>query len=248
MIVGKLRGLAFRGFRKLGLDVRIARYANIESVVLKNLLRMSGASVVLDVGANVGQYGAELFEGGFSGTLISFEAIPNAHRRLVDRAKRSGKSWIVAPCAAIGSEEGSVEFHISGNSVSSSVLPIEEAHVKAAPESGYVDSQMAKLTRLDNIASNLLPSTGSILLKIDTQGYEMHVLRGATGLLSRVVAIQLELSLVPMYSGAPTFLEMVSYADESGFDLFGIVPEFRDKQSGRLFQVDGFFVKRAGEP
>ena len=81
------------------------------------------------------------------------------------------------------------------------------------------------------------------MLKIDTQGYELHVLKGASGLLHRVVAMQLELSLVPLYEGAPTFSEMLSYMQSIGFEIFNIVPVFKDNRTGRVLQVDGYFVR-----
>jgi len=81
------------------------------------------------------------------------------------------------------------------------------------------------------------------MLKIDTQGYEREVLKGATGLLGRVASIQVEISLVPLYAGAPTLTEMVSYIEGLGYELFSLVPGFRDARSGRLLQMDGFFIR-----
>jgi FkbM family methyltransferase len=231
--------------RAFGLEVRRAKNANLEPFVLKNILGATGASIVLDVGANLGQYGDSLLHGGFKGTLISFEAIPDIHARLLEHAKTSSQSWLVAPCAAIGSAKGQIEINIAGNSVSSSVLPMMPAHLDAAPQSKYVQKQLVNIERLDEIAEPLLPPTGTILLKVDTQGYEMEVLKGAGGLFGRTVALQLELSLVPLYEGAPTMAEMISFAESNGFELFNLIPGFRDKRSGRLLQADGFFV-RAG--
>jgi FkbM family methyltransferase len=231
--------------RAMGLEVRRAKNANLEPFVLKNILGATGASIVLDVGANLGQYGDSLLHGGFSGTLISFEAIPDIHARLCEHAKRSSRSWLVAPCAAVGSSKGQIEINIAGNSVSSSVLPMMPAHLDAAPQSKYVRKQLVDIARLDEISAPLIPATGTILIKVDTQGYEMEVLKGASGLFGRTVALQLELSLVPLYDGAPTIAQMISFAEDSGFELFNIIPGFRDKRTGRLLQADGFFV-RAG--
>jgi hypothetical protein len=116
-------------------------------------------------------------------------------------------------------------------------------HEAAAPESAYVAKQTVAVERLDELASTLLPPAGDLMLKIDTQGYELHVLKGASGLLHRVVAMQLELSLVPLYEGAPTFSEMLSYMQSIGFEIFNIVPVFKDNRTGRVLQVDGYFVR-----
>jgi FkbM family methyltransferase len=245
MSLEPIRPLIQGVLRTLGLEVRRAKNANLEPFVLRNILGATGASIVLDVGANLGQYGDSLLHEGFNGTLISFEAIPEIHAGLLEHAKRRSRSWLVAPCAAVGSAKGQIEINIAANSVSSSVLPMMPAHLDAAPQSRYVQKQLVNIARLDEISEPLIPATGTILIKVDTQGYEMEVLKGARGLFGRTVALQLELSLVPLYDGAPTIAQMISFAEANGFELFNLIPGFRDKRNGRLLQADGFFV-RAG--
>ena len=116
-------------------------------------------------------------------------------------------------------------------------------HLEAAPQSKYVKQQTVPVERLDELALQMLPSLGRLLIKVDTQGYEMEVLKGAEGLLQRTAAIQLELSLVPLYEGAPKFVDMIAYVESKGFELFSLVSGFSDRRIGRLLQVDGFFVR-----
>jgi FkbM family methyltransferase len=232
-----------RLLRRLGWEVQRFENATVEQQVLKNILRATGVDVILDVGANTGQYGDLVFESGFDGALISFEAIPSVHEQLSRHAIAKRAQWKVAPCAALGSSRGQIDINISANSVSSSILPMRETHLDAAPDSRYVDKLTVSVDRLDALAPEFVPASAVVLLKVDTQGYEMEVLKGATGLLQRVVAIQLELSLTPLYEGAPTFVEMIDFMASAGFDLFSIVPGLRDQRSGRLLQVDGFFVR-----
>jgi FkbM family methyltransferase len=227
----------------LGLEVRRLKNANVESQVLNNILSRAAIDVVLDVGANTGQYGDLLLRMGFRGTVISFEAIPSVHRILARRANAKSSSWIIAPCAALGSQRGYVQLNIAANSVSSSVLPMRSMHLEAAPQSKYVEQQTVPVERLDELALQMLPSLGRLLIKVDTQGYEMEVLKGAEGLLQRTAAIQLELSLVPLYEGAPKFVDMIAYVESKGFELFSLVSGFSDRRIGRLLQVDGFFVR-----
>jgi FkbM family methyltransferase len=243
MSIESVKALVRRFSRAAGLEVGRTRNANIEPTVLKSVLSATGATIILDVGANLGQFGDVVFEGGFKGTLVSFEAIPVVHSKLMQHAKRQGGSWVVAPCAALGSKRGQIEINIAGNSVSSSVLPMTQTHQDAEPTSKYLNKQLIDMMTLDELAPTLIPPTGAILLKVDTQGYEMEVLKGATSILRRTVALQLELSLTSVYEGAPTLLEMVSFMKDQGYELFSIIPGFRDKQSGRLLQVDGFFVR-----
>lgn len=227
----------------LGWEVQRVGNSNTERQVLKNLLRASGASLVLDVGANIGQFGDLLLGLGFKGRLVSFEALPDAHRQLTEHAASVG-SWQVAPCAALGSAAGQIEMNVSANVVSSSVLPMRQRHIDAAPESKYVGKVVVGMERLDQLAKPYVSPDTAVLIKIDTQGYEMQVLEGATGLLPQTVALQLEMSLVPLYEHAPGFADVLEYVLANDFELFGLVPGFRDAPSGRLLQMDGFFVRR----
>jgi FkbM family methyltransferase len=234
-----------RLFRACGLEVRRLQSSNSDYQVLKDVLRASGADVVLDIGANLGQFAQLVFDVGFKGTVVSFEAQPEVHRELLKRARmRSvpGK-WIVADCSALGSTSGTIEMNIAGNSLSSSLLPMRAAHAEAAPASRYISKKLVKLERLDDAAARVVPADASLFLKIDTQGYEREVLEGATRLLERTVAVQLELSLVPLYEQAPSLVEMIAYLENRGFQMFGLVPVFRDERDGRLLQVDGTFIR-----
>ena len=235
-----------RFFRACGLEVRRLRSSNSEYQVLKDVLRASRADVVLDIGANLGQFAELVFEVGFRGTVISFEAQPQVHRELVKRAAARAPKWVVADCCALGSASGTIEMNISANSLSSSLLPMRREHADAAPASRYIAKQTVKLERLDAAAAGVVPPRASLLMKIDTQGYEREVLDGASGLLDRTVAVQLELSLVPLYEQAPSLVEMVTYLENRGFEMFGLVPVFRDQRDGRLLQVDGIFIRRSG--
>lgn len=237
-----LNFLAKEILRRCGLELRRLRYVNSEETVLPAILAAVGPATVLDVGANVGQYAALLRKSGFTGSIVSFEALPEVHKTLC-AASAGDARWTIAPCAALGSRRGQVNIHVAGNSVSSSLLPMEAAHLAAAPESAYVGEQSVELHRLDELAPRLVTQQGGIYLKIDTQGYEREVLEGSTGLLPQVVALQVETSLVPMYAGAPSFTEMIAYIEARGFEIFSLVPGLRNAQEGRLLQMDAFFVR-----
>jgi len=242
MTVASIKLLVKEVLAHAGIELRWLRHVNSEETVLAKLFSTTKPVGVLDVGANIGQYASLVRKLGYRGAIISFEAIPAVHAALV-QAARQDSTWKIAPCAALGRAQGKAEMNISKNSVSSSLLPMHATHLDAAPDSVYVQTQTVRIERLDELAMSLLPASGDVLLKIDTQGYEKPVLEGATALLPRVAAIQVELSLVPLYDGAASFTEMIGFIQELGYELFSIVPGFRDVQSGRLLQVDGFFVR-----
>lgn len=236
-----------RCIRMCGLEIQSVKYSNCEAAVLRDVLRVLQPALVLDVGANVGQFVSAIREAGYQGHIVSFEAVPEIHALLADKARHNPR-WTVAPCAALGASSGLIEINVSANAVSSSVLPMREAHLDAAPDSAYVERRTVPLERLDVHTRNCVAADGDIFLKIDTQGYEMEVLKGSTALLPRVTGIQVELSLIPLYDRAPTIVEMIGYLDGLGYALFNLVPGYKDLRTGRVLQVDGFFVARDRSP
>jgi FkbM family methyltransferase len=208
------------------------------------MLAAHEVNLIFDVGANTGQFGKALrWHVGYSGRIISFEAMRAAHAELIRTAARD-KLWEVARRAALGATSGMVTMNVSGNSVSSSVLPMLPSHASAAPESRYSGTETVALEPLDSLAIGYFEENSVAFLKIDTQGYESEVLLGAPKTLSRAVGVQLELSLIPLYDGQKLMPEMIEHMHGIGFDLWGIAPTFAEPITGRMLQVDAVFFKR----
>lgn len=229
--------------RKMG--VEISRYPprNHHSIALQHVLSVTEVDLVLDIGANVGQYARSIREVGYTGRIVSFEPLSTAHAHLT-LASQADPGWIVAPRMAIGDTDGEIEINIAGNSYSSSILAMLETHMAAAPDSAYIGIERVRLARLDSVAVEYCGDVHSIFLKVDTQGYESQVLAGGAMLLQRVTCMQLELSLVPLYAGQVLFVEMVDLLSDLGYELFSVIPGFSDEKTGRLLQVDGIFLRR----
>ena len=97
------------------------------------------------------------------------------------------------------------------------------------------------MTTLDKI---LPPSLASpLFLKLDVQGGELDVLRGAEAALKKTEVVQLEVALLPYNEGAPTPLEVFNFMDGRGFAIYDIAgfvrPNARD-----LAQIDVIFVRK----
>lgn len=238
-MAGRIRRL----LRKAGIEANRYTVHTSAGAHLNRLLRHCGIDLVLDVGANSGQYAAELRTHGYAGRIVSFEPLATAHARLT-RAAHGDSGWSIAPRMALGDADGETTIHVAGNSFSSSILDMLPSHERAAPGSGYVASETVPLKRLDSVAREYLADSRRVLLKIDTQGYEDRVLAGAAVVLDKVTAIQTELSLVPLYAGHLLFDEMRRKLEALGFELFAILPGFVNEQTGQTLQLDGFFLRR----
>jgi FkbM family methyltransferase len=200
-----------------------------------------GVKTVVDVGANTGQYASALRQAGYKEEIISFEPLSEAYEEL-EKKSRPDPKWRVFH-GAIGNANGEAEINIAGNSESSSLLPMLDAHIQSAPESQYRATERVKVSTLDSILAPLLPEESRVLLKIDTQGYEHQVIQGAESVLQRVCIIECELSLTPLYEGQYLFHDMLDLLSGIGFRPVHFDSVFSDLRTGHCLQVDGTFVR-----
>ncbi|WP_018078845.1 FkbM family methyltransferase [Thiobacillus denitrificans] len=227
---------------KAGVEVNWYNPAQSDIARLFKLFETHKIDTILDVGANDGGYGKMLRQGGYTGAILSFEPLAEAHGKLVDAAA-GDTAWQIASRMAIGASAGEIEINVAGNSTSSSILPMQSSHESAAPQSRYVGTEKVPLNRLDGVIHPFIEQSRKLLLKVDTQGYEMPVLEGAESLLPRVHGIQLELSLVPLYEGQVLYKAMIEWLAARGFELWSVMPGFVNQSSGRMLQMDGVFFR-----
>jgi FkbM family methyltransferase len=227
---------------RFGLDITRYRPQHSEAARLATMLAHHNVDLVFDIGANTGQFALALRGGGYAGRIVSFEPLRSAHAELL-AASASVHAWEVAPRTAVGDASGTVELNLAANSVSSSVLPMLDRHVSAAPASGYVASEWAPLETLDRLAAHHLRDSTASFIKIDTQGYEEKVLDGAKELLGLVRGVQLEMSLVPLYGGQALFDTLHARMLSLGFSPWAIWPGFFDPADGRMLQVDATYFR-----
>ena len=206
------------------------------------VLNHVGSNIIFDVGANVGQFALGIRASGFNGKIISFEPLARAHSKLLTASRRD-PAWTIHSRTAIGNKDGEINVNISGNSVSSSVLPMLELHAEASKNSAYVGIETVPVARLDTIAFSYLSQNCRLFLKIDTQGFEWEVLDGALETLKLSHGVLLEMTLVPLYEGQRLWQDVIERMKLHGFALWSIQPGFTDLQTGRTLQVDAIFLR-----
>ena len=240
--MNSLKRLVKSVIHSVGFDLRYLSPESNPSFQLLKALERFKVDLVLDVGANVGQFSSDLRSVGYSGDLVSFEPLSAAHHALSKAALRD-TNWQVHPRSAIGDHDGEIEIHIAGNSVSSSLLPMMEAHSAAAEHSVYVGVEKTPISRLDSVGPMYLAKSCRAFLKIDTQGYEWQVIDGARETLSRMQGVLCELSLVPLYEGQRLWMDLIQRLEGEGFALWSIQPGFIDPRDGRTLQLDAIFFR-----
>jgi FkbM family methyltransferase len=210
----------------------------------KRLLDTFDIDVILDVGANAGQFAASLRNPmGYRGTIVSFEPLPDAFAHLKTLADKDA-AW-EAHNIALGDADGELNLHVSKNRVSSSFLPIRETSTSVEPDSAYETDCVVPVRRLDDLLPKLeaVRNRSRVMLKLDTQGFESRVVAGAKESLTRMSLVQMEMSLVRLYEDEVLFLDMCGLMRTLGFDLIALDPGFADVATGRLLQVDGVFAR-----
>jgi FkbM family methyltransferase len=227
----------------LGLLIVKDRPSNSPQKQLSTVLKLLKIDVVFDIGANEGQFAKEIREHGYCGKIISFEPLTSARKTLLTFASRD-PSWQVHEQSAIGDQDGEIEIHIAGNSVSSSVLSMLESHSSAAAGSAYVGSERVPIFKLDSITNRYLDKNSNFFIKIDTQGYEWQVLDGANETLKRAQGALCELSLVPLYHKQRLWRDIVDRFDQQGFMLWALQRGFTNPKTGQSLQVDGIFLRK----
>ncbi|GAB5520438.1 MAG: FkbM family methyltransferase [Rhodothermales bacterium] len=196
---------------------------------------------ILDVGANIGQYGQEMRALGFEGRLISFEPIPSVYETLKASAEADPR-WETHPYA-LGTIAKTTTINISGTTPSSSLLDMLPTHTDALQASAYVGTADIEVQRLDALYPTLCQPSDRVMLKIDTQGYTMHVLEGATGVLDQITGLEIELSLQPLYAGEPLIEEVIAYLRERGFTPVWTCPGFKNATTQHILNMDGYFFR-----
>src|SRR4051812_37139292 len=231
-----------RWLRHAGLEVSgYVRFAAFDERLLAALQRL-GVNLVIDVGANTGQYAQRLRAIGYTGRIVSFEPLGAAHAALTEHA-RGDQDWNVAPRLALGERNGQIELKVSANSVSSSTLAMLPSHIAAAPESAPCAVETVPIMKLDDALAPYVRGDETALLKIDVQGAEDRVIGGAEYTLRRVPAVQAELSLVPLYADQALMDDIVNLLRGRGYELADLHPAFIDPRDGRVLQLDGLFFR-----
>lgn len=230
-------------FQKVGISIRPYTPSTNSELRLSKTIEYLNIDYIIDVGANEGQFAEKMIDNGYNGKIISFEPIKQCHDKLLRKSKNND-NWIIGDRVAVGSTNGDIEINVSSNLVSSSILDIKQNHLSAEPESKFIAKEKIEVKKLDDILSFDEIKTKNILIKIDVQGYEMEVLKGANAILECSKMICIELSLVTVYENSMPYDKVISYLNDKEYFLFGLQSGFVDNYTGQVYQVDGIFVKK----
>ncbi len=231
-----MRELIKRSFRRIGIDVGNARYRRD----LMDFFAAREIDLVLDVGANTGQFGSSLRTKGYRGKIISFEPISSVFETLATQARADG-NW-EARHFAVGAVSEKALINVADSTVFSSLLEANSAATRYCEAAATSRQETIEVRRLDDLFPDL---SGNVLLKIDTQGYERQVLEGGSHVLPRLKGILMELPIINLYEGSWKLHEALAFMSDAGFVPAQIQPvNFHSMDDVSLVEVDCLFRPR----
>jgi FkbM family methyltransferase len=202
-----------------------------------------GVDYVIDVGAYTGVFALELRKRGYAGEIYSFEPLNSAYTELIRNASTDEKWQVHAP-VALGSKKGKSRIFVSANPTSSSLKQILDSHLEAASYAYTAGEQNVEVITLDSMYTKWKNIGKRIYLKIDCQGFEEEILKGANKTLKLIDVVQIELSIIKLYKNQENYKYFIDFFDSRGFILYDLIPGFSNARTGQLLQFDGIFVRK----
>lgn len=237
------RPLSFFEVRASGLSFR-SRPTFAERQVLDEvgwLLRRPG-TVLYDIGAATGVYSLAAAKVATVAQVVAFEPLADSFAALEARAR----AFPHVRCfnLALGDENRDAEIHRSSWRNTSSFLPVGDLTRQEFPKAATLEAdEVVRMARLDDVVAEhgLEPPD---ILKMDVQGLEDRVIRGAEQTLRQARLCLAEVSFRPLYDGAPLFDDVYPSLRELGFRLVAFVSPLR-ASDGSTISIDGVFERPA---
>jgi FkbM family methyltransferase len=216
--------------------------------MMRRLVSPMQRAIVLDIGGNTGQTCRRVREVFPSSRIFTFEPGAAASASLKRLAAEAGDIEVIQ--AAASERDGTAEFFESDNSQMSSLLEPSDAGVRYYGEEMRPKRRVSVPTlSLDTwFAKSRLPRVD--LMKVDVQGAELAVLRGARELLGsfdrtgNVLAINCEAQIVPEYQGSSTLFAINAELEHLGFQLHQIHEIWAHGVERQHSVVDALWIRR----
>ena len=200
---------------------------------------------VLDVGANIGRYRDLLRDAvGYHGLIISFEPVKATFELLKKNSENDDKWYVYG--FALGTENGKKSMNVMAASALSSFLEPDQSKTSLFASYNKIDHrETVEMRSVDTIIDDLRAKhrINGIFMKVDAQGYDLQVIRGAERTLTDVRAVQMELSAQAIYKETPPYFEVLKEMHQRDYDLTGLFPITQDSLL-RLIGFDCVLINR----
>lgn len=218
-------------------------YDYLRQTRLKMILKKYQINIVLDVGANNGQFAEDLRRIDYNGKIISFEPTSNAFKVLKETSQND-PDWDIHQLA-LGRQNGEQKIHVAHSTVFTSFLKANDwCEQEFGKDSLGSKEETVIVRRLDEVLKETVSdlTQAKIYLKMDTQGYDLEVFKGLGNMYEKIFALQSEMSVVPIYQDMPHLTDSISFFEKAGFEIAGMYPVNQEKSTLRIVEFDCIMV------
>lgn len=216
---------------RTGIEIRRTRRQSTEmSARMVRLFAQLGTDLVIDVGANRGQFSTVLRDDlRFAGRIVAFEPTAEAFG-VAERTHSSDDLWS-GRHEALGSISGQADINVfTDDQFSSFLRPNDYGATRWSLLGRRGRTETVEVRRLDEVWLEIVGASRSPFLKIDTQGRDLDVLAGASGVLHHVNGLLTEVPVKAIYDGVPPFPSVMEHLLDLGYEVVGLWPESEDDQ------------------
>ena len=195
---------------------------------------------IIDVGANSGQFSKVASYFYPEARIDAFEPLPNLYSKI--KKTFQNKKNIRTHNVALGNENGTIMFNKNNYGHISSILEISSTNKHYPKQKNDLNQIIVDIKTLDTLDLIKNKTKGNALLKLDVQGYELEVLKGAVETIKNIDYIVIEANLEELYSNQPSFTKMNNYLNEREFELMGML-DFNLGDKNKYIEVDLLYKK-----
>jgi FkbM family methyltransferase len=209
-------------FAAVGVELRRVPAPTPFERKLKHFLHDAGVTCILDVGAHWGEFGGQLRRLGYTGRIVSFEPLPSSFA-VLKRTVQGDPQW-EARGDAITDQPGPLTLQVTKDTSCTSALPPSRFGRDVATGLEVTDTITVPAVTLDTVWDECvrgLPNP-TVLLKTDTQGFDLHVLNSAED--RPLAGVLTEASLEPLYEGAPDLWVLLHEMERRRYTLLTLAP------------------------
>jgi FkbM family methyltransferase len=209
----------------------------MEWVQIHSTLQRYAINLVVDVGASRGQFARNLRQIGYQGFICSFEPIPEEFARL-EELMGADPRW-KGYQLALGREDKRALFNVAAEST------VMSSFLRHKDRNAQIRKIEVSVRRLDSLEDELLAlvSEPRILLKLDTQGFDLEVVKGGLRCMEHVLCLQSEIAVDHLYNEMPHYLDALQRYETLGFQLAGLFEVARNPSQETVIEMNCLMVR-----
>lgn len=195
---------------------------------------------IVDVGANEGQFAEKILAAFPSAEIYCFEPLPEVYTKLKSNLGSQPNAHFYN--YAIGASNAEMNMQRNEYSPSSSLLEMLDLHKDNFDFAIKSETAKIQMRTLDSFFAE--PLAGSVLLKIDVQGYEISVLQAGESVLQQAKAVIIETCFYPLYKNQPLFEDIYRYLTSKGFRYVGNIEQMESPKNHQILFADSVFIRK----